>query len=263
MTVFILTRTSVTAVALLVVADLLAEEESMWQQTAALQDPDAFQAAAADSKFFYAINNATIAKIDRRTKKRVAVSSGEAKHLNGGFFFRGKMFCAHSNYPRSPEISQIKVLDVQTMKLKTYHDFGNFGGSLTWAVRHDGHWWCNFAKYGADNEDTFLVKFTDAWTEVARWTYPQTLISQLGRYSLSGGLWMDSQLLVTGHDDPVVFRLKLPKDGSVLHLVAKQSVPFHGQGFAVDPASGGLVGIVRATRQVVACQLVSRKNATE
>ena len=114
------------------------------------------------------------------------------------------------------------------------------------------------SKYGSDNGDTFVVKFTDEWMEVARWTYPQVLISQLGRYSLSGGLWRDGQLLVTGHDDPIVFRLKLPKEGSVLHLVAKQSVPFHGQGFAVDLETGGLVGIVRAKRQIMACRLASR-----
>ena len=106
MTLFRLTRIYATFVLFLGVADLLAEEKCVWQQTDVFQDLDAFQAAAADSNFFYAINNATIAKIDRRTKKRVAVSNGEAKHLNSGFIAQGKMFCAHSNYPRSPESSQ-------------------------------------------------------------------------------------------------------------------------------------------------------------
>src|SRR4029453_243540 len=136
-----------------------------------------------------------------------------------------------------------------------FKDFGNFGGSLTWAVRHDGHWWCNFARYGADNGQTFLVKLTGDWREVGRWTYPPEVIRDLGRNSLSGGLWQSDALLVTGHDDPVLFRLELPKEGTVLKFVGKESVPFTGQGFAIDPPTGGLVGIDRAKRQVVFASL--------
>jgi endonuclease/exonuclease/phosphatase family metal-dependent hydrolase len=118
-------------------------------------------------------------------------------------------------------------------------------------VRHEGHWWCNFARYGADNDQTFLVKFTDDWREVGRWTYPPEVIGQLGRNSLSGGLWRNGSLLVTGHDDPVLFRLQVPKQGTVLKLIDKQTVPFTGQGFALDPVTGGLVGISRSKRQVI------------
>jgi len=143
------------------------------------------------------------------------------------------------------------VLDPATMRLSTFKDFGNFDGSLTWAVRKDEHWWCNFARYGSHNAQTFLVKFDDDWREAARWIYPPELIRQLGKNSLSGGLWREGSLLVTGHDDPLIFRLELPEEGNVLRLVEKQSVPFTGQGFAADPATGGLVGINRAKRQVV------------
>jgi hypothetical protein len=118
-------------------------------------------------------------------------------------------------------------------------------------VRHEGHWWCNFARYGADNGQTFVVKLTDEWREVGRWTYPPEVIRELGRNSLSGGLWRDGSLLVTGHDEPVLFRLELPEEGTVLKLIEKQRVPFTGQGFAMDPTTGGLVGINRAKRQVV------------
>ena len=77
---------------------------------------------------------------------------------------------------------------------------------------------------------------------------------QLGRYSLSGGLWYQNTLLVTGHDKPEVYRLQLPREGNTLKYLGKQSVPFSGQGFAIDPVSEGLVGIHRARRQVLFVQ---------
>jgi endonuclease/exonuclease/phosphatase family metal-dependent hydrolase len=230
---------------------LAAEPPLRWKQTGTLPAPEAFQAAAADEKHIYAITSDRVARYDRLTRERVAVSTGAAEHLNSGFLWEGKLYCAHSNYPARPERSEIKVLDLDSMALATFKDFGNFGGSLTWAVRHDGHWWCNFARYGAENGQTFLVKFADDWREVGRWTYPPEVIGELGRNSISGGLWLEDHLLTTGHDDPVLFRLELPREGSVLRLVGKEAVSFTGQGFAVDPHTGGLVGIHRAKRQIV------------
>ena len=75
------------------------------------------------------------------------------------------------------------------MRLATWKDFGEFGGSLTWVVRDGDFWWCNFAHYGDQQRRTFLVKFDDQWRERGRWTYPAGLIARLGRYSLSGGVW--------------------------------------------------------------------------
>lgn len=222
-----------------------------WRLMQSLSAAEAHQSAAADKNHFYAITNNRVAKYDRNTGKRISISTGKAKHLNSGYIWNGKLYCAHSNYPATPEQSQIMVLDPQTMKLTTFKDFGDFDGSLTWAVRHQDHWWCNFAHYGENNAKTFLVKFDNDWTEKDRWTYPRTVISKLGQYSLSGGLWHDGHLLVTGHDDPVVFRLQIPEKGNVLEFIGKASVPFTGQGFAVDPVTGGLIGINRAKRQVV------------
>ncbi len=230
---------------------LAADQPLRWKQTATFSAPEAFQAAAVDEKHIYAITNDRVAQYDRFSGKRVAVSKGEAEHLNSGFLWEGKLYCAHSNYPAKPERSEIKVLDLDSMALTTFQDFGNFGGSLTWAVRQDGHWWCNFARYGAENGQTFLVKFADDWREVGRWTYPPEVIRALGRNSISGGLWLDDTLLATGHDDPVLFRLKLPMEGDVLTFVDKEPVSFTGQGFAVDPHTGSLVGINRGKRQVV------------
>jgi hypothetical protein len=228
-----------------------AKSAAEWTRAGELAAPEAHQAAAADERHAYAITNAQIAKYDRESGRRIAVSTGDAQHLNSGFLWNSRLYCAHSNYPRTPEQSQIKVLDPETMRLSTFRDFGNFGGSLTWAVRHQGQWWCNFARYGDDNAQTFLVRFNDEWQETGRWTYPREVIRELGRYSLSGGLWRGDALLVTGHDDPVLFRLRLPESGDVLQWIDTQAVPFTGQGFAHDPRTGGLVGINRGRRQVV------------
>ncbi len=222
-----------------------------WKLAATIAAPEAVQAAAADQRFVYAIANRQVAKYDRKSGERVATSTGDAQHLNSGFFWDGKLYCAHSNYPRTPEKSELMVLDPATMQLTVSKDFGNFGGSLTWAVRHDDCWWCNFARYGEKNHETFLVKFDNDWRELARWTYPETVTRELKSYSLSGGLFRDGDLLVTGHDDPIVFHLRVPAEGTELVLVGRAKVPFTGQGIAADPLTGGLVGIHRSKQQIL------------
>lgn len=222
-----------------------------WVTTHSLPAAEAHQAAAADEHFFYAISSTQVAKYDRHSGERRAISTGEAKHLNSGFLWEGRLYCAHSNYPQKPEVSEIKVLDIESMRLTTFKDFGNFGGSLTWSIRDGSYWWCNFARYGADNKETFLVKFDEQWRELSRWTYPPELIARLGRYSLSGGVFLKDELLVTGHDDPLLFRLTIPTTGGVLRFARTESIPFTGQGIAIDSATQGLVGIQRAKRMII------------
>lgn len=226
-------------------------QASQWTQTRVLAAPEAVQAAAADGPFVYAISSTQVAKYDRASGQRLAISQGDAQHLNSGFFWKGRLYLAHSNYPKRPEQSQVKVLDTESMQLTTHHDFHDFGGSLTWVIRSGDHWWCHFAHYGDDNGKSFLVKFDDDWHEVSRWTFPDSIIRQLGRYSLSGGIWRDGELLVTGHDDPVLLKVALPEQGSVLVDKGKQAAPFTGQGIADDPMTGGLVGINRGKQQIV------------
>jgi endonuclease/exonuclease/phosphatase family metal-dependent hydrolase len=227
-----------------------ASAPARWVETARLPAPEAFQAAAADERFVYAITSTHIARYERSTGRRLAVSSPPAEHLNSGFFHEGRLWCAHSNYPRTPEQSQIKVLDPATMRLETFRDLGDYGGSLTWVVWHQGHWWCNFARYGQHNAETFLVQFDPQWREVARFTYPPAVLKHLGRYSISGGLWHRGELYVTGHDDRLLFCLRLGQAGQ-LELDRIEPAPFTGQGIASDPLTGGLLGIDRPKRAVV------------
>ena len=225
-------------------------EFPLFHETGSFTAPQAHQAAAADRKFVYAITNKVVAKYSRKTREQRAVSVGDAHHLNSGYIHRGSLLCAHSNYPQIPEQSQIKVLDPKSMQLTTFHDFGDYGGSLTWVVRVGNSWLCNFAKYDKNNGDTFLAEFDRNWTETRRWTYPQEMIAQLGKYSLSGGLFHQQRLLVTGHDAQEIYYLRIPQTGTVLKYESRTRVPFTGQGFAVDPL-GGLVGISRAEHRVI------------
>lgn len=227
------------------------ESKVVWEQTGVLPAKEAVQAAAADERFVYAISSTCIAKYDRATGQRLATSTGEAEHLNSGFFWNGKLLCAHSNYPRMPERSEIKVLDPDSMRITTFKEFGNFGGSLTWVLHHDAHWWCFFARYDRHNAESFLVKFDEDWREQKRWTLPAEILPNLGPNSLSGGLWHQGRLLATDHDHPVLYQLRAPDDGSRLVLVEKQAAPFTGQGIAADLKTGALVGINRAKRLVV------------
>lgn len=221
-----------------------------WVETGRLSAHEAFQAAAADEQFVYAISSRQIARYERATGRRVDTSHPPAEHLNSGFLHEGRLLCAHSNYPRTPEQSQIFALDLATMRLETFRDLGDYGGSLTWVVWHQGHWWCNFARYGQRKAETFLVQFDPNWREVARWTYPPAVLEHLGRYSISGGLWHDGELWVTGHDQRRLFCLR-PGPAGQLELLRTEAIPFTGQGIAHDPLTGGLVGIDRPARALV------------
>jgi hypothetical protein len=219
--------------------------------TGFLASPLANQAAAADERFVYAIDDAVIARYERASGKELARSVGKAQHLNSGFLWEGKLYCAHSNYPRKPHQSDVRVLDPATMKLTIYHAFVDPPGSLTWAVRRGDQWWCHFAHYGKDNDKSVLVRYDERWREMGRWAYPRDLVADWGRYSLSGGIWQGDDLLATGHDKKVIYRLRVPGKGKVVEVVEVIPSPFPGQGIAPDPKTGGLVGIDRDRRRVL------------
>lgn len=222
-----------------------------WKEMRRFATTHATQGAAADDEFVYGISNEAVAKFDRKTGELVRLSEGEAVHLNAGAFIDGKLILAHSNYPRQPETSQVISLDPAEMKLAVVKDFGESDGSLVWILRHEGHWWANFAFYGDEYAKSYLARFDDQWNEAQRWTYPQELLDELGASSLSGGIWRDGELLATGHDDKVLFRLQAPPEGKTLKLLGSAKIAFTGQGFADDPVTGGLIGIDRAKRQII------------
>lgn len=233
-----------------------------WRALADFASEHATQAAAADDAHFYAVSNTTVAQYDRATGKLVAVSdSGKtpAEHLNSAFVWNGKVYCAHSNYPKTPETSEIRVFDPVTKKLTIFHDFKNPPGSLVWNV-HDGkNWWCCFAHYQADNAKTILCKMDDDFKELGRWTFPKVVVADWDKMSASGGIWDGDTLLVSHHHYTVLYRLRVPKDGKELEFVEALECPFPGQGIAADPKTGGLVGIDRGKRRVVFAKPVAAK----
>jgi hypothetical protein len=220
-----------------------------------LASPHATQATAADEKTVYAVSSTAIVEYDRASGKELGKSKGAAEHLNSAFLWDGKLYCAHSNYPKKPHRSDLRVLDPATMELTVFHTFADPPGSLTWAVRRGESWWCHFAHYGKDNGDSVLVRYSDAWKETGRWSYPKELVADWGAYSLSGGIWQGDHLLTTGHDKKLIYRLRLPKEGKVVEVVDVLRSPFPGQGIASDPKTGGLVGIDRGKQQVVFAKL--------
>lgn len=243
--------TTALALLLIVVSAPAAEKEGAFVATGSLAAPDANQAACADEHFVYAVSNTRVIKYDRATGKELARSEGDAFHLNSALIWKGKVYCAHSNYPRKPHRSDIRVCDPETMKLTVHHTFADPPGSVTWALPKGDECWCCFAHYGEENKNTVLVRYDAKWKELGRWTFPPELVKDWDRNSLSGGIWDDGTILATGHDKKVIYRLKVPEKGDRVEWVATHRSPFPGQGIANDPKTGGLVGIDRAGRKVV------------
>src|SRR5436190_6286166 len=155
----------------------------------AIKSEHATQAAAATDKHVFAVSSTTVAMYDRASGKLLATSEGKAEHLNSAFVWKGKVYCAHSNYPKKPETSEIRVYDPETNKLTVFHDFKDPPGSLVWNVSDGKNWWCCFAHYGADNAKTVLVKLTDEFQELQRWTFPKAVVDDWDKMSASGGIW--------------------------------------------------------------------------
>ncbi|MFO0822484.1 MAG: endonuclease [Gemmataceae bacterium] len=221
-----------------------------WKATSDLKSEHATQAAAADEKRVFAVSSTTVAMYDRDSGKLLAKADG-ATHLNSAFLFQGKVYCAHSNYPKKPELSEIRVFDPEAKTLTIFHEFKEPPGSIVWNI-HDGkHWWCCFAHYGADNPKTVLVRFGDGFKEEQRWSFPKAVVDDWDKMSASGGIWDGDTLLVSHHHYKVLYRLKVPKDGKELELAESLACPFPGQGIATDPKTGGLVGIDRGAKKVV------------
>ena len=224
-----------------------------YKQQSFIPSIHAVQAAAADEQFAYAISNNKVAQYDRKTSELKKLSTGDAEHLNSGWIWKGKIYCAHSNFPKLPEKSHLRVYGPDTGKLTIHHSFTKSLGSLTWAIRdpENKFWWCCFAYYQKDNSKTYLAKMDDEFKELQRWSFPEKVVKDWDNASASCGIWDGNTLLVTHHHFRVLYRLKVPKEGGVLEFVAALSSPFPGQGIAYDPVTQGLVGIHRPDKKIL------------
>jgi hypothetical protein len=230
--------------------------------------PEANQAVAVDAQHFYAIGNHVVAKYEKATGKRVSHWECERGrplvHLNSGVVRAGVLYCAHSTFPEVPMTSSVEMWDTAGLRRAGAHSFGIFSGSATWLDSYKGHWYVTFAHYGTraaePNRDprwTNLVQFDAQWRRLQGWVYPPEVVSRLGQYSISGGVFgPDGAMYCTGHDNPELYVLNFPEGGSTLALRETVAIPAKGQGIAWDPAAPDLFyGIDRAAREVIVMRL--------
>jgi hypothetical protein len=244
-------------------AALTAFAKPTLEQIAEFNIAEANQGIGVDDRHFYAIDNYTIAKYDKKSGKLVKKWTGDKKgpilHLDSALLMDGKLYAAHSNYPEWPMTSSVEIFDAETLEPLGSHSFGILYGSLTWVDWKDGHWWMTFANYdkpfGPDKSkygnklNTVMVKFTPDFRAVQSWTMPKVLLDKFEDMSNSGGSWgPDGYLYLTGHDPAELYRMRLPKAGSILELVDVIPMNVRGQGIAWDRSQPGVIyGIVRAT----------------
>lgn len=225
--------------------------------------PEANQAVGVDDKYFYAVDNQTIAKYDKKTGALVdqwqGDKSGPIIHLDSAFVIDGKIYCAHSNYSQWPMTSSVEIWDAQTMQHIGNHSFGINWGSLTWVDFYDGHWWATFANYDklygpgktpyGYKAATQMVKFSADWDYEESWVLPKSILDKFEDMSNSGGSWgPDGYLYLSGHDPAEIYKMRLPCAGSVLELVDVLPMNIRGQGIAWDRSDRGIIyGIIRAT----------------
>jgi len=236
---------------------------STLQQIGEFTVPEANQGVGVDDKYFYAIDNQTIAKYDKKTgtlvKKWQGEKNGPIIHLDSAVLLDGKIYCAHSNYSVWPMTSSVEIWDAGTMEHIGNHSFGINWGSLTWVDFYNGYWWMGFANYDrpygpgktpyGHKVATQMIKFSADFKVVESWVLPKAILDRFEDMSNSGGSWgPDGYLYLSGHDPAEIYRMRLPKAGSILELVDIIPMNIRGQGIAWDRTDRGVIyGIIRAT----------------
>ena len=78
---------------------------------------------------------------------------------------------------------------------------------------------------------------------------PEEVLDRFEEMSNSGGSWgPDGFLYLSGHDPAEIYKMRIPKAGSVLELVEIIPISIRGQGIAWDRSQPGVIyGILRAT----------------
>ena len=249
--------------ALAIFGATLAQAAPALEQTGEFTVKEANQGVGVDAAHFYAVDNYTIGKYDKKTGQLVKKWQGDKKgpvlHLDSAMLMDGKLYAAHSNWPDWPMTSSLEIFDATTLEHVGSHSFGIQYGSLTWVDWHDGHWWMTFANYDrligpnktpyGHKANTVMVKFTRDFRPVQSWTLPKAILDKFEDMSNSGGSWgPDGYLYLTGHDPAELYRMRLPKAGSILELVDVIPMNIRGQGIAWDRSQPGVIyGIIRAT----------------
>jgi hypothetical protein len=96
---------------------------------------------------------------------------------------------------------------------------------------------------------TQMVKMTTDFRVVQAWVLPKAILDRFEEMSNSGGSWgADGFLYLSGHDPAEIYKMRLPKAGSILELVEILPMNIRGQGIAWDRSERNVIyGIIRAT----------------
>lgn len=238
--------------------------QSSHREVSRYEAPNASQAVAVDSLYFYTISNSIIIKRLKTTGEVVAKWKGPLKHLNSGAVINGKLYCANTNYPRVPMASSIEIFDCATLRHLSSHSFGHYIGSLTWIDRIEDDYLLMFVHYENEAMErqkgvaySTLIRTDKEFRRKAGWTLPLSLTEHLKPTSISGGTVLpDGRLLLSPHHFEEVFVFDFPKFGYELEWIETISVPFQGQGIAFDHSSNSVWGMRRDTREVIQLEMV-------
>jgi hypothetical protein len=245
----------------------MSQTDESAQTVRRFQAPEASQAVAVDSRFFYAIGNTVIAKYNKNTGALTATwrakPGSHIAHLNSGIVVGRELFCAHSNYPETPMVSSIEVFDTRRMAHRRSIPLTGEFGSATWIDRAAGGWWVTFAHYagnggipGKGPEATRLVRFSDDWKVGRVYAFPAAVVARWGTMSSSGGVALTPRVFVTtGHDRRELYVVELPTAGDELVLRAIVPIESEGQGISVSRASALVYSIQRRTGEVLVSEL--------
>ncbi len=159
---------------------------------------DADQGVAADTRFFYPVDNTVVAKHEIATGGLVGrwegPRDGFVRHLNSCLADAGRLWCANSNYPLTPMGSSIEVFDAAALQHVDSHSLGMLDeGSLTWFDRLRGGWIAGFAHYDGDGGVQFkdhafssVVTFDAEWRRTGGWLLPSGVLDRMAPHAASG-----------------------------------------------------------------------------
>lgn len=207
--------------------------------------PEARQGVAADRRHFYAVDNTQIAKYEiasgRRDGQWAGPRGGLIRHLNSCLVTRGRLWCAHSNYPQSPMGSSVEAFDPATLAHAESQSLGvRDEGSITWIDRFRDGWLAGFAHYDGnggvpfkDHRFSSVVTFDARWRRTGGWLFPATVIDRMAPYAASGGaIGPDGWLYLLGHDRPEMYVVARPPMGPAMIHVATIALEAEGQAFS-------------------------------
>ncbi len=248
----------------------LSAAELSVRQRVSVSVPEAHQAVAVDATSFYAIASRTIARYEKGTNNPLAnwtAPGGSAiLHLNSGVIVDGRLYCANSNWPKTPLKNSVEIFEAETLRHLESKPFAETVGAINWIDRHRGAWWIVFAYYGdADVRQTKLLRYDDQWNPTGQWVFPESVIQRFLPNSNSGGAFgPNGRLFVTGHDHAELYVLDVPAESGELNHIGTVAAPIAGQGIAWDRSDiGTLFGIVRRSQEVVSMRLSHTDEFTE